>query len=313
MIGHGGMSIVYRAAPSGPRALRRPEAPAPDLARTPRSRSGSPRVTAGGRARPPERDTDLRGGRGERRLLHRHEVCPGLEPQGFAATQRTTRSSADDFRHRSGRERAQRRARDGARASRCEACERAHRRGCGCGRLRPCLPLGFRDRETTGLERDQGPECSSVRPSTRRPSRSRARSSTADPTCIARLRPVPVPDRKSPFEKESEVALIYAHLLEPPPSIQAARPELGPAIDVVLTRRWQRGRKTGTRRERAVNRGPGGAVPACRRAEPSAHRRGCAADDDGDASGNRRAARGRAAAVAPAAQVEAAAPEPRPR
>ena len=38
------------------------------------------------------------------------------------------------------------------------------------------------------------------------------------------------------FEKDSEVALIYAHLLEPPPSIQAARPELGPAIDVVLAR-----------------------------------------------------------------------------
>ena len=38
------------------------------------------------------------------------------------------------------------------------------------------------------------------------------------------------------FEKDSEVALIYAHLLEPPPSIQAARPELGPAIDVVLAK-----------------------------------------------------------------------------
>jgi hypothetical protein len=38
------------------------------------------------------------------------------------------------------------------------------------------------------------------------------------------------------YEKDSEVALIYAHLLEPPPSTRSARPELSPAIDDVIAK-----------------------------------------------------------------------------
>jgi serine/threonine protein kinase len=38
------------------------------------------------------------------------------------------------------------------------------------------------------------------------------------------------------YEKDSEVALIYAHLLEPPPSTRAVRPELSPAIDDVVAK-----------------------------------------------------------------------------
>lgn len=38
------------------------------------------------------------------------------------------------------------------------------------------------------------------------------------------------------YEKDSEVALIYAHLLEPPPSACAARPDLSPVIDAVLAK-----------------------------------------------------------------------------
>ena len=38
------------------------------------------------------------------------------------------------------------------------------------------------------------------------------------------------------FEKDSEVALIYAHLLESPPSPRAARPDLPPAIDEVVAK-----------------------------------------------------------------------------
>ena len=38
------------------------------------------------------------------------------------------------------------------------------------------------------------------------------------------------------YEKDSEVALIYAHLLEPPPSPRAARPDLPPAIDDVVAK-----------------------------------------------------------------------------
>ncbi len=37
-----------------------------------------------------------------------------------------------------------------------------------------------------------------------------------------------------PFEKESEVAVLYAHLTEPPPSICAACPDLPPAFDEVM-------------------------------------------------------------------------------
>ena len=40
----------------------------------------------------------------------------------------------------------------------------------------------------------------------------------------------------SAYEKDSEVALIYAHLLEPPPSARAVRPELSPEIDTVLAK-----------------------------------------------------------------------------
>jgi serine/threonine-protein kinase len=38
------------------------------------------------------------------------------------------------------------------------------------------------------------------------------------------------------YEKDSEVALIYAHLLEPPPSTRTARPELSPVIDDVIAK-----------------------------------------------------------------------------
>ena len=49
------------------------------------------------------------------------------------------------------------------------------------------------------------------------------------------------------YEKDSEVALIYAHLLEPPPSIQAARPELAARSTPCWPRRWRRSRTTVTR------------------------------------------------------------------
>ena len=83
MIGHGGMSIVYRARHRRARALRRPQAPVARAERRPGLPGPlHPRVTAGGRARPPQRDPDLRGRRGERRLLHRNAIRPGLEPEG---------------------------------------------------------------------------------------------------------------------------------------------------------------------------------------------------------------------------------------
>ena len=40
----------------------------------------------------------------------------------------------------------------------------------------------------------------------------------------------------APFEKDSEVATLYAHMLEPPPSVTGQRPELPGAIDKVIAR-----------------------------------------------------------------------------
>lgn len=39
-----------------------------------------------------------------------------------------------------------------------------------------------------------------------------------------------------PYEKESEVAMIYAHLMEPPPSLQAKRPDLPAELDRVIAK-----------------------------------------------------------------------------
>jgi tRNA A-37 threonylcarbamoyl transferase component Bud32 len=38
------------------------------------------------------------------------------------------------------------------------------------------------------------------------------------------------------YEKESEVAMMYAHLLEPPPKLSERRPDLGPAVDDVIAK-----------------------------------------------------------------------------
>jgi Protein kinase domain/WD40-like Beta Propeller Repeat len=39
-----------------------------------------------------------------------------------------------------------------------------------------------------------------------------------------------------PYEKDSEVAMLYAHLMEPAPSARAKRPELPPALDAAITK-----------------------------------------------------------------------------
>jgi serine/threonine protein kinase len=44
------------------------------------------------------------------------------------------------------------------------------------------------------------------------------------------------------YEKDSEVALMYAHLLEPPPSLTKARPDLPPEIDGVLAKAMAKSR-----------------------------------------------------------------------
>src|SRR5262245_61380494 len=41
---------------------------------------------------------------------------------------------------------------------------------------------------------------------------------------------------RPPFEGEQDAALMYAHIMEPPPGATAVRPELPPAIDAVVTK-----------------------------------------------------------------------------
>ena len=57
------------------------------------------------------------------------------------------------------------------------------------------------------------------------------------------------------YDKDSEVALMYAHLLEPPPSITQVRPELPPEIDAVLAKAMAKSRdeRYATTRELAAD------------------------------------------------------------
>ena len=41
---------------------------------------------------------------------------------------------------------------------------------------------------------------------------------------------------KLPFERDSEVAVLYAHLVEPPPALSAVRPDLPPGLDAVIAK-----------------------------------------------------------------------------
>ena len=57
-----------------------------------------------------------------------------------------------------------------------------------------------------------------------------------------------VPDRRVPFQVESDAALLYAHISEPPPRVSSARPELPPALDRVIERGWPRTPRSATGR-----------------------------------------------------------------
>jgi serine/threonine protein kinase len=56
-----------------------------------------------------------------------------------------------------------------------------------------------------------------------------------------------------PFERDQGMAVLLAHLSEPPPSLRSRRPDLPGAADAVLARGWPRSRRTGT--------GPAGTSP----------------------------------------------------
>jgi Protein kinase domain len=44
------------------------------------------------------------------------------------------------------------------------------------------------------------------------------------------------------YDRDSEVALMYAHLLEPPPSVTASRPDLGPEVDELVAKAMAKSR-----------------------------------------------------------------------
>ena len=109
------------------------------------------------------------------------------------------------------------------------------------------------------------------------------------------------------YEKDSEVALIYAHLLEAPPSTRAARPDLA-AGDRRRDRQGDGEESGRPLRDREGSRrgGPAGAVGARRRADrarrkwPRRRRRGSGAADVAAAPRRRRAAAPPVAAAEPA-------------
>ena len=41
---------------------------------------------------------------------------------------------------------------------------------------------------------------------------------------------------RPPFERDTDLAVVFAHLKQPPPSLSALRPELPPALDDVIAR-----------------------------------------------------------------------------
>src|SRR5205823_876406 len=41
---------------------------------------------------------------------------------------------------------------------------------------------------------------------------------------------------RPPFERDSDLAVVFAHLKQPPPSLSALRPELPEALDAVIAR-----------------------------------------------------------------------------
>ena len=90
-----------------------------------------------------------------------------------------------------------------------------------------------------------------------------------------RRRPLRGLTGKKPYERETDVAVMFAHITEPPPKVTEARPELPEALDAVIARAMAKdpGERFATCREmiEAARAALGGAAaPALGRSRPAA-------------------------------------------
>ena len=230
-----------------------------------------PRGADPGGHRPPAHHHDLRGRRDRRRAVHRHAPRAGPDAKDLIdrAPARGGADAADPQADRAG---ARRRAR--GRASSIATSSR--RTSSSASRDHPYLAdFGLtKGTNEVGLTRD--------RPVRRH---DRLRRARADPRragdarqrrLLARRRPLRVPDRRGPYAKPSDAAVLFAHMTEPPPLVTDQRP--GPA------RRARRGRRA---------RDGEGPRPRARRAPATSSTRPSAPSGAGSVRRSRRRARSR--------------------
>ena len=182
---------------------------------------------------------------------------------------------ADATAHpRAGRERAGLGPRPRARAPGREALERAARHGRAPRRVRPRLPGGLRAHEAA-RRREPGSERTAscwARSTTSRRSRSSAREvdGRADVYslgCVLYECLVGEP----PFRRDSELAVVFAHLETEPPAPSAGRPEVPAGLDAVIGDSAGEGAGAAFRELRGVR--AGGPRGLRRRGEPAARGR----------------------------------------